>query len=170
MARAPRLGKLARKPNEGGEDEINRAFDALLSSPEFVQHRTDARRRIEVIKRLVKVRRSTNRSQSDVAATMGTTQSAVSDLEGGLTDPRLSTLQRYARAVGAEVDVSVRSTHPEQIAEQFSRVTPLALQYLLLQDDWQAVERAKRIPLETRSVEVDQPTPERQTPILRLAS
>lgn len=36
---------------------------------------------------------------------METTQSAVSDLERGTADPQLSTLQRYARAVGARVVV-----------------------------------------------------------------
>lgn len=39
--------------------------------------------------------------QKDVARLMGTTQSAVSDLERTAVDPRISTLQRYARAVGA---------------------------------------------------------------------
>jgi transcriptional regulator with XRE-family HTH domain len=48
-------------------------------------------------------------SQKQVAQAMQTTQSAVSELEGGATDPRLSTLQRYARAVGAELTVHLRA-------------------------------------------------------------
>ncbi|MPZ89346.1 MAG: helix-turn-helix domain-containing protein, partial [Nitriliruptorales bacterium] len=39
-------------------------------------------------------------SQTLVAARMGTSQSAVARLEGGGTDVRMSTLERYAAAVG----------------------------------------------------------------------
>lgn len=44
-----------------------------------------------------------------VAAAMGTTQSAVSDIENGRVDPRLSTLQRYARAVGGRLEIALRA-------------------------------------------------------------
>lgn len=42
-------------------------------------------------------------SQTQVAARMGTSQSAVARLEAGEGDVRLSTLERYAAAVGARV-------------------------------------------------------------------
>jgi transcriptional regulator with XRE-family HTH domain len=42
-------------------------------------------------------------SQATVADRMGTVQSAVSELEGGSAQPRVSTLQRYARAIGCRV-------------------------------------------------------------------
>ncbi|MEU6247431.1 helix-turn-helix domain-containing protein [Glycomyces sp. NPDC047010] len=44
-------------------------------------------------------------SQADLASRIGTTQSAVARLESGDADPRLSTLERYAGAVGAAVAV-----------------------------------------------------------------
>jgi DNA-binding XRE family transcriptional regulator len=47
-------------------------------------------------------------SQTEVAARMGTSQSVVARLESGQIDARLSTLQRYAAAVGSELDLTVR--------------------------------------------------------------
>lgn len=49
-------------------------------------------------------------SQTEVAARMGTSQSAVARLESGDADLRLSTLERYAAALGQRLDfrLSVR--------------------------------------------------------------
>ena len=49
---------------------------------------------------LVALREAARLTQSEVAQRMGTTQSAVSDLERAGSNPRIDTLQRYARAVG----------------------------------------------------------------------
>ena len=43
-------------------------------------------------------------SQTQVAARMGTSQSAVARLESGEADLRLSTLERYAAAIGQRLD------------------------------------------------------------------
>jgi predicted transcriptional regulator len=49
-------------------------------------------------------------TQGEVAARMGTTKSAVSRLEGGnRTRPTLRTIERYALAVGAFVEIRVRT-------------------------------------------------------------
>jgi transcriptional regulator with XRE-family HTH domain len=53
------------------------------------------------ISALREARRRRGWSQADLAARLGTTQSALARLEGGGADPRLSTVQRYADAVGA---------------------------------------------------------------------
>lgn len=51
-------------------------------------------------------RRALGLTQQRVARAMGTTQSAVSDLETGVvTDPRMATFVHYAAAVGASVQV-----------------------------------------------------------------
>jgi transcriptional regulator with XRE-family HTH domain len=48
-------------------------------------------------------------TQEEVAARMGTTRSVVSRLESGVrTRPTLATIERYAVAVGATVDIRVR--------------------------------------------------------------
>lgn len=52
-------------------------------------------------------------SQTEVAARMGTSQSAVARLESGALDVRLSTLARYAAALGDDVDVKL-SDRPRQ--------------------------------------------------------
>lgn len=57
----------------------------------------------ELIMALASARRSAGLSQKAVAERMGTTQSAVSELERVATDPYLSTLQRFSRAVGGRL-------------------------------------------------------------------
>lgn len=63
--------------------------------------------RAELLNDLVALRRASGLRQVDVAAAMGVGQPSVSELERGETSPKLSTLQRYARAIGAKIDFSV---------------------------------------------------------------
>jgi predicted transcriptional regulator len=65
-------------------------------------------RRRGLIEELVKARRDSELSQTEIAARMGTSQSAVARLESGDLDARLSTLERYAAAVGRTVNWHVR--------------------------------------------------------------
>ena len=55
--------------------------------------------------RLVARRIELGLSQTEVAARMGTSQSAVARLESGEVDVRLSTLERYAAALESRLDV-----------------------------------------------------------------
>ena len=75
-----------------------------------------SQRRRELIDELVKARQESDLSQTEIAARMGTSQSAVARLESGGLDARLSTLERYAAALGRTVDWQVRpslsSTRP----------------------------------------------------------
>lgn len=52
-------------------------------------------------------------SQTEVAALMGTSQSAVARLESGEADLRLSTLERYAAALGQRLDIRLSVRPPE---------------------------------------------------------
>ena len=47
-------------------------------------------------------------SQTEVAVRMGTSQSAVARFESGEADVRLSTLERYASALGCTLDWKLR--------------------------------------------------------------
>ena len=50
-----------------------------------------------LVERLVALREQAGLTQSQVAARMGTTQPVIARLEAGGRDPRLSTIERYAR-------------------------------------------------------------------------
>lgn len=58
----------------------------------------------ELITRLVRRRAASGLSQADVARRMGTSQSAVARLESRQHDAQLSTLTRYAEALGLSLD------------------------------------------------------------------
>ena len=63
---------------------------------------------VELINRLGELRRSRGLSQTEVAARMGTSQSALARLESGQADVRVSTLARYAAALSADIGYTVR--------------------------------------------------------------
>jgi predicted transcriptional regulator len=61
-------------------------------------------RRRSVSGQLTTLRRELGLSQAEVAARMGTSQSAVARFEAGDLDVRLSTLDRYSTALGARLE------------------------------------------------------------------
>ncbi|MFN2495002.1 MAG: helix-turn-helix domain-containing protein [Pseudonocardiaceae bacterium] len=71
--------------------------------PEIVAARADATAYANLVEGLVELRHHRRMTQTDVAEAMGTTQSVVSHFERLGADPRVSTVQRYARAVGAQL-------------------------------------------------------------------
>ena len=56
---------------------------------------------LDMLADLVKMRRAKGLTQDDVAAAIGRNKSAISRFERLDSDPRLSTVRRYARAIGA---------------------------------------------------------------------
>ena len=56
-----------------------------------------------LVRELADQRQAAGLSQTEVAARMGTSQSAVARLESGTADVRASTLERYAAAVGGQI-------------------------------------------------------------------
>jgi ribosome-binding protein aMBF1 (putative translation factor) len=62
-----------------------------------------AEERGRLVRELAEQRQAAGLSQTEVAARMGTSQSAVARLESGTADLRASTLERYAAAVGSEI-------------------------------------------------------------------
>jgi ribosome-binding protein aMBF1 (putative translation factor) len=77
----------------------NSAFPRLVAA---------AARRRELVRQLVALRASLGLSQTAVAARMSTSQSVVARLEAGDLDSRISTLERYADAVGVELELGLR--------------------------------------------------------------
>jgi predicted XRE-type DNA-binding protein len=62
-----------------------------------------AQDRGRLVRQLAEQRQASGLSQTEVAARMGTSQSAVARLESGIGDVRASTLERYAAAVGSQI-------------------------------------------------------------------
>lgn len=80
-------------------------FDAFLAraleNPEVRAEFEDAQARNALVDTLVRLRRRLRLTQTQIAKRMGVKQPTISGFETEGSDPRLSTLQRYARAVDA---------------------------------------------------------------------
>jgi len=87
--------------------------------PDMVEAAYQRRR---LLRTLGEIRRRRRMSQTAVAAKMATSQSQLGRLEAGEADPRLSTIERYAAAVGHRIEwhlvpeVSMESTRPSRTA------------------------------------------------------
>ncbi|HEX3795417.1 MAG TPA: helix-turn-helix transcriptional regulator [Acidimicrobiales bacterium] len=75
--------------------------------PVFPGFRQMAERRQSLSGQLTALRHELGLSQVEVAARMGTSQSAVARFEAGDLDVRLSTVQRYSMALGARLEWSI---------------------------------------------------------------
>lgn len=80
-----------------------------------------AREHRELKAKLVKVRRETGLSQADVAERMAVSQQTVSKFEHYGSDPKLSTLRRYANAVGALIEHQVEIDRGQSVQLAASR-------------------------------------------------
>jgi len=84
-------------------DELFELLGLDLDDSEVADALEDDANLANLMRSLHRLREARRLTQADIAERMGTTQSAVSDLERTAVDPRISTLQRYARAVGASL-------------------------------------------------------------------
>ena len=78
--------------------------------PVFPGFKEMAERRRDLAATLVARRQDLGLSQTEVAARMRTSQSAVARLESGDADVRLSTLERYAAALGQQLDWKLKGS------------------------------------------------------------
>jgi len=96
MEREPRGPGEAPEPGEMPE------LPLLPGFREMALRRMSAERR-RLVADLTAQRHAAGLSQTEVAARMGTSQSAVARLETGDADVRVSTLERYAAAIGSQL-------------------------------------------------------------------
>jgi ribosome-binding protein aMBF1 (putative translation factor) len=68
-----------------------------------------------LVRELAEQRQAAGLSQTEIAARMGTSQSAVARLESGTADVRASTLERYAAAVGGQITWKLNRPGPQII-------------------------------------------------------
>jgi predicted XRE-type DNA-binding protein len=104
-------------PAEPAGDPAEPAWDLpeplpLLPGFREIALRRMAAHRRRLVTELTAERQAARLSQTEVAARMGTSQSAVARLESGEADARASTLERYAAAVGHQITWELRSPGP----------------------------------------------------------
>jgi len=86
---------------------LDREIARSLKDPEYRAAFVDASQRHDAIDALVAHRKRQGLTQTEVARRMGVGQPTVSEFEKEGSDPRLSTMQRYARAVNARCVVYI---------------------------------------------------------------
>lgn len=72
-----------------------------LSSPDLMAAQTGKR---QLLRQLAEERERLGLSQTEIAARMKTSQAALARLERGDIDPRYTTLERFAEAVGKTLE------------------------------------------------------------------
>jgi hypothetical protein len=95
----------------GGPGELG--LPRLPGFREMALRRMAGERR-RLISALTTQRQAAGLSQTQVAARMGTSQSAVARLEAGGADVRASTLERYAAAIGSQISWRLADAAPVQ--------------------------------------------------------
>ena len=88
-------------------DEFDDLLESQLSDPAFAAAYEDAAQRARLLADLVSCRKAQKIKQRQIASHMGVSQSVVSEFENAQGDVHYSTLQRYARAVGARLNCRI---------------------------------------------------------------
>jgi len=96
------------------KDDLDKLIDEFAETdPSLVQRVTAALERRELARRLADGRRDAGLTQVELAKRMGTSQGQVTRFESG-ADTRLSTVARYAAAIGMRVEWSVAPVAPSR--------------------------------------------------------
>lgn len=78
-----------------------------LKEPGFKEGYDALEEEFSLASMLIAARARANLTQAELAAKMGTSQSTVARLESGVAKPSLTTLQRYAKATGARLKITI---------------------------------------------------------------
>jgi ribosome-binding protein aMBF1 (putative translation factor) len=88
-----------------GRDDLEAYIvERSAADPELPARIDAALRRRELLRSLADERRARGLPRTVVAARMGTSEAAVARLEAGEVDPRLSTIERFADALGKRLE------------------------------------------------------------------
>ncbi|MCH8266487.1 MAG: helix-turn-helix transcriptional regulator [Acidobacteria bacterium] len=81
-----------------------------LRNPEFRRAYASLKPEFAIARQLIAARNRAGLSQAEVARKMGTTQSTVARLESGKRLPSVSSLSRYAKAIGCKIQFRLLPT------------------------------------------------------------
>jgi ribosome-binding protein aMBF1 (putative translation factor) len=81
-------------------------FKEWLKDPEYVREYDALEEEFALAAALIKARADADLTQEQLAARMGTTQSAIARLESGRSRPSTATLAKFAKATGTRLRVS----------------------------------------------------------------
>lgn len=97
--------KTSKKPKRRDADALDEmVVEFSAQNPNFPKVLEAAERRRKLLRTLAEQRREQDLSQTQVAAAMRTSQPALARLEGEASDAKLSTVERYAAALGYQVE------------------------------------------------------------------
>jgi ribosome-binding protein aMBF1 (putative translation factor) len=102
----------------GGTGDPDEPLPLLPGFREMALRRMAEERR-RLVTELAAERQAARLSQTEVAARMGTSQSAVARLESGEADARASTLERYAAAIGCQITWRLQDAAPAVRREEY---------------------------------------------------
>ena len=77
----------------------------LLENPEVRKEYAQADAEFSLIEAMINARRDAKLTQAELAEKIGTTQSAIAQLEAGRVSASIATLRRYAEATGHQLRV-----------------------------------------------------------------
>ena len=80
----------------------------LLKNPKFKKEWEDSEVEYQLGKKLIEARLKRNLSQRDLAKKVGTSQAAISRIEGMNGNPSLSLLKRIAQALNTKLRISLK--------------------------------------------------------------
>src|ERR1700750_1834194 len=86
-------------------DDLDDFITEASADPVFEAALDQARQRRVILLELGGRRKAAGLSRSVVAGRMGTSEAAVARLESGATDPRWSSVERFAAAIGVRLDI-----------------------------------------------------------------
>jgi len=89
-------------------DDLDRMLAQYADDPEFVEGYERGFQAFRIGVMLLTARREAGLTQAEVARRLGTHKSAISRMENHAEDIRVSTLQRYAEAVGCFLSLELR--------------------------------------------------------------
>jgi len=81
-----------------------------MKEPGFKEGYNALEQEFSLASMLIEARTRARLSQAELAKRMGTSQSTIARLESGAAKPSLSTLERFAKATGTSVRVSIEPT------------------------------------------------------------